>query len=90
MQATKDVVDSVWVAPKTGAMRNDSPLSQQLLFNAVENLHAFLPEQLGDVMWALGTMKYSISDLGSQRADRMVTLLSIYHLSRTEFLDLPR
>lgn len=72
MQATKDVVDSVRVAPETGAMKNDSSLSQLLLFSAVENLHAFLPEQLGDVMWALGTMKYSIADLGPHRADRMV------------------
>lgn len=83
MGATKKSIDSLLERSE-----NEETLSSQLLNNTIDILHTFLPEQLGDVMWALGTMKYSLHDMGPERADRVVgqTVLSITKLNFNNLL----
>lgn len=51
-------------------------LSLSVLDKAVNVLHTFLPTQYGDVIWSLGSLGYSKSDLSPVMSDRLLAVLS--------------
>jgi hypothetical protein len=51
-------------------------LSFAVLDKAVNVLHTFLPTQYGDVIWSLGSLGYSKSDLSPVMSDRLLAVLS--------------
>lgn len=51
-------------------------LTDALLARTVYVLHTFLPEHFGDVIWALGTMNFSLQDLSTSNQDRVLAILS--------------
>ena len=55
---------------------NLAVVAEQLLAASVDRLHSFLPTQLGDLLWALGSLNFTLTNLGGPRADRTVRSLS--------------
>ena len=54
-------------------------LGYHLLKHTVQQLHFFLPTQVGDVMWALGTLKFKMRDashIDTYSSNRLLAVLS--------------
>lgn len=62
---------------KMPIVETDIDLARRLLARAVTVLHTFLPEQIGDVIWALGSLGYKIGrDLTGADSERLQAVLS--------------
>lgn len=63
---------------KMPVVETDVSLSRQLLEKTIAVMHTLLPEQIGDVLWSLGSLGYRADrgDLAGADSDRLQAILS--------------